>query len=66
MNNRTEKRRKNRAPFYDDTVDRREAIDRRDQPIVASKSAMPGMIRPGVGDDVPALERRRMPGSGDE
>ena len=35
-------------------------------PLAWPSTTMPGAIRPGVGEAVPARERRRVPGAGDD
>lgn len=67
MIERGKDRRQSRAWFSSLTHDRRRA-DRRAcaAPLEWPAAAMPGAIRPGVGEVAPARERRRVPGAGEE
>ena len=56
MKERMYERRNSQALFYDAIQDRRRRIDRRDQRPAAAR---PGVIRPGVGEAGPPVERRR-------
>lgn len=46
--------------------DRRRGIDRRAcmRPLTWPAATLPGAIRPGVGEDAPPVDRRRVPESG--
>jgi hypothetical protein len=62
MKQRDQDRRQSQSVFYDAINDRR-THERRDQDPVP---AIPGMIRPGPGEALPQLERRRFPDAGME
>jgi hypothetical protein len=65
MIERTNERRNSQALFYDAVTDRRrQEYDRREQELAVP--AIPGAIRPGVGEAAPLRERRRVPESGME
>lgn len=60
MIDRTNERRQSQALFYDAAVDRRTGYERRKQEAVPrAVPALPGAIRPGVGEAKPPVERRR-------
>jgi hypothetical protein len=61
-------RRQRRAWFSSLSHDRRRCVDRRacSMPLAWPADALPGAIRPGVGEAVPTRERRRVPESGME
>lgn len=67
MIERGKDRRQQRAWFSSLTHDRRRA-DRRAcaAPLEWPMAALPGAIRPGVGEVAPLRERRRVPGTGEE
>lgn len=67
MIERGKDRRRVSAWFSSLTHDRRKA-DRRAcaVPLEWAAAALPGAIRPGVGEVAPARERRRVPGAGED
>jgi hypothetical protein len=68
MTERGKDRRQRRASFSSLTHERRCGFDRRAcaVPLAWPADALPGAIRPGVGEAVPTRERRRVPESGME
>lgn len=68
MIERGKDRRRVSAWFSSLTHDRRLVRDRRAcaAPLTWPAAALPGAIRPGVGEVAPARERRRVPGAGED